>query len=237
MELNSTNALSNRSVSAVLVRGESVELGGDDWVLPVRIGRIAHVGNKRPAWVGSWDHIVENTETISTARVEDVVAKLSKFGILWANVGVEGWSNGRSLQIEPHAVSLGASAVISAENVVWMGDPEAGWSLVSVEKTVRFTSVNDEIVLNQVLRLDGILDEHGVAHGLVVDVAGDFKVVNTVECGASVVSLMDRVLLDVRLLHGANHMEMDRVATKHESLTNISELAVLDPANDRFITW
>ena len=44
MELDGTDTLGNDTVSAILVRRDSLELGRNDWVLPVRVGRVTHVG-------------------------------------------------------------------------------------------------------------------------------------------------------------------------------------------------
>ena len=77
-----------------------------------------------------------NAETVPAARMHDVVAELSELGVLRADVGIKGGSDRRILQIEPGTVPLGASAVIAAEDVVWVSNPEAGGSLVSVEETV-----------------------------------------------------------------------------------------------------
>ena len=77
-----------------------------------------------------------DAETVPAARMHDVVAELAELGVLRADIGVKGGSNGRILQIEPGAVPLRASAVIAAEDVVWVSNPEAGGSLVSVEETV-----------------------------------------------------------------------------------------------------
>ena len=61
--------------------------------------------------------------------------------------------------------------MVTAEDVIWVSDPEACWSLVSIEKTVRFTSVDDQVVLDEILGLNGILNEHSVAHSLVVHIS------------------------------------------------------------------
>lgn len=134
---------------------------------------------------------MEDTQAVSTTRVENIVTELAKLGVFRANVGVKAWPGRCCLQVEPHTVSLRAGAVISTEDIIGVSYPEAGWSLVSIEQTVRLASVNDEVILNQILCLNRVLNEHSVTHCLVVNIARDLKVVDTVECRASIVSLVD----------------------------------------------
>lgn len=61
--------------------------------------------------------------------------------------------------------------MIASEDVVGVCDPEACWSLVSIEETVRCTRVDDEIVLNQVISLNSIFNKDGMAHRFVDHVA------------------------------------------------------------------
>ena len=75
------------------------------------------------------------------------------------------------LQIEPETVLGRSCAVVSAENVVRVGDPEAGWSLVSVEEAVGGAHVDHEVVLDEVVSLNGVLQEDSVAHSLVGNIA------------------------------------------------------------------
>ena len=49
---------------------------------------------------------MEDAETVPAARVHDVVAELAELGVLRADIGVKGGSNGRILQIEPGTVPL-----------------------------------------------------------------------------------------------------------------------------------
>jgi len=55
------------------------------------------------------------------------------------------------------------------------------------------------------------------------------------EGGGSVVSLVDRVVLDVGLHDSANHVVMDGVAAQFEGLADVEELTVLNATNDRLI--
>jgi len=139
------------------------------------------------------------------------------------------------LQIEPETVLGRSCAVVSAEDVVGVGDPEAGWRLVSVKEAVGGAHVDHEVVLDAVVGLNGVLKEDSVAHCLVGNVARDGQVVDSMQRGGPVVGLVDGVVLDVGLVHVAEHVEMNRVACKLEGLTNIEEFTVLDLANRGFI--
>ena len=180
---------------------------------------------------------MEDSEAVATAGMGVIVAEFADFGVFRAHVHIKRGSNGRHLQIVPIGVPLGACAMVASNDVIWVSDPDACWALVSVEKTVRFTSVNDQVVLDQIIGLNGIFNEHGVAHRLVVHVARDLEIVDAVEGRATIVGLVDRVLLDVRLLHSADHVEVDRVPAKHERLANVREFAILDPAHHRLVAW
>ena len=197
VELDCTDTLSNSTVSACFPSSESLKSGWNYWVGSVWVRRVAHVSDQRAAWVRPWDQIVEDSETVAAERVTNVVAELTNSRVFWANVWIERWSNSCRLQIVPVGVSVRACAVVATEDVVRVRDPEASWRLISVEKAIGCASVDDEIVLNQVVCLDGVLNEDSVAHGLVGDVARNLEVMNAVKSSCSVVSLMDRVILDV----------------------------------------
>jgi len=76
---------------------------------------------------------VEDSEPVASIRVSHVVGKFTELGVLGADVLIVRGSNGRLLSIEPVTVSVRATRMITAEDVVRISDPEAGWSLVSVE--------------------------------------------------------------------------------------------------------
>lgn len=59
---------------------------------------------------------------------------------------------------------------------------------------------------------------------------------DSVESCATVVSLVNRVLLNVGLGHCSNHVEMDRVAAQLEGLADVKELTVLNPTDHGLIT-
>lgn len=126
-----------------------------------------------------------------------IVAEFADLSVFRAHIHIERGSDRRLLQIIPISVSLRACAMVASNDVIWVRDPDASWGLVSVEKTVRFTSVNDQVVLDEILSLNGIFNEDSMAHRLVVDITGDLEIVNTVEGRAAIVGLVDRVPLDV----------------------------------------
>ena len=126
-----------------------------------------------------------------------IVAEFADFGVFRAHIHIERGSDRRHLQVIPISVSLRACAMVASNDVIWVRDPDASWGLISVEKTVRFTSVNDQVVFDEILSLNGIFNEDSVAHRFVVDITGDLEIVDTVEGRAAIVGLVDRVPLDV----------------------------------------
>jgi len=56
--------------------------------------------------------------------------------------------------------------MIIDEVIVWIGDPEAGWSLVGVEQTPGSLCHDDEISGDIIVSFNTILDENIVAHSI-----------------------------------------------------------------------
>lgn len=164
---------------------------------------------------------MENSQTISSERVRCVVSELTEFSELGANVQVEAGSDRMFLHIEPISIGISASNSIVGENVVWVSNPEATWALVSVEQTHRLLDLNRQVVIVNVLGLSCIFNEEGVAHCIKRHIVSHSKVVNSVSCHSAIVSLMNGVASDVGFVHGADHVEMDWVTTKFESLTHV----------------
>ena len=75
-----------------------------------------------------------------------------------------------SLKIVPKAVSIRACSMVSYENVVRMGDPEASRGLISVQKTPRSDGLDDKVVNKIIVRLHGIFNEESVAFYFVCDI-------------------------------------------------------------------
>ena len=77
---------------------------------------------------------MENSKTISTHGMSDIVTELSDQLVLWADVGVVRGSHSSLLGVVPETISIRTSSVVSSEDVVGMCDPEAGGSLISVQQ-------------------------------------------------------------------------------------------------------
>jgi hypothetical protein len=67
--------------------------------------------------------------------MSNITYEFSKFGINWANVRVERWTDSSFLQVIPITISIGSGSVVVSNDVVRMGNPHATWSLISVKKT------------------------------------------------------------------------------------------------------
>lgn len=110
VESDITNFLSNRTVSSVLPTGQVVEISSNGRVLPewvrLTLGLVVMIVGDGLARVLSWDHVVENTETVSSARVSMIVSELSDSLVLWAHVGIGMWTNGVDLQIIPVTITI-----------------------------------------------------------------------------------------------------------------------------------
>ena len=74
-----------------------------------------------------------------------------------------------------------------------------------------------------------------MAHGIVRHIVLHLEIVHTVNSHGTVVRLMNGIVAHVRLVHGANHVEMDGVSSELEGLTDVSELDVLNATDDGFI--
>ena len=81
--------------------------------------------------------------------------------------------------------------MVTAEDIVWVCNPEASWGLVCIQKTPRATNIEHQVILNQVLSLSCVFDENSVAHGMVGNVILHSKVVYTMDGDCPVESVMD----------------------------------------------
>jgi len=119
--------------------------------------------------------------------------------------------------------------VISSEDIVWVGDPEACWGLIRVQQTPRFLGQDGKIVLKVILGLSGIFNEESMALNVERNVLSYSEIVDTVNGAGSVERLLNSVTLNVRIVNDSNQMEVNRIPTKLEGLPYIEELNVLDP--------
>jgi hypothetical protein len=85
--------------------------------------------------------------------------------------------------------------------------------------------------------LNTIFDEDVVTLDVVIDIVGDFKIVDGVNGGAAIERVVDAVALHVRLSHLSNHMIVNWISTELEGLSDIEEFAVFDSTYDRLIAW
>lgn len=226
LKLNSSSSSGDSTVSSIRVPSEVlVDSGYSEVGIRVRFAGLL---------LG--EVVVEDSETIPTTRVSDIATELTKLGRDRANVQTETWTHSVILHIEPEAIAIGASSVVVNEDVIRMSDPERTRGLIGVEQGPTAFGLDDKVILQSVLGLGSVLNEDGVAHGIVSDVVLDLEVVDSMEGDSTIISLMDRVVTSVGLVNGTNHMEMNGIATQLESLTDIGKLNVLDSANNRFIT-
>jgi hypothetical protein len=88
--------------------------------------------------------------------------------------------------------------------------------------------LDDEVIFNQIFSLSRILDEDSVAHGVIGNIVLNSQVVNSMNSDGSVVSVVNGVIPDVRVVNCSNHVEMDRVSSQLEGLSNLLELSILN---------
>jgi len=178
---------------------------------------------------------VEESEAVSAIRMGFVVSKFTEFLIHWANRWRERAVDRILLSVEPVTVTVRTCSVVSDKDVVWVSDPETGRRLICVEQAPRTSGTHDQIVLDDVLCLNSILNEDVMAHSVVNNIVFNCEVRHGVDSDSSVVSLMDGVTLDQRLGNSADDVEVDRVSSQLECLTNIEEFSVKNASNARFI--
>jgi len=236
MEPDITNVACNSTVSFVLPAGQVVEVGRNQRILPEGVSGVGVIIHHGLAREFTRNHVVEDTKTISAIRVSMIVFKFSNSLIFRADVIVGRGTHCVDLQIVPVAVSIRACCMVASKVIVGIGDPETGWGLICVQKTPRTLGHYNKVVVDLVVAFNSILNEHVVAHDVVDNVLEDSEVACAVHCEGSVETLMHRVALDIRIMHIADHVEMDSISTQLEGLTHVSELYVLKSGSERVIT-
>jgi len=78
---------------------------------------------------------MEDSETVSSIGMSMIVPENSYLFIFWADTCVSRWSNSVRLEIIPVGISIRSSSMVTNEVIIWIGDPNTGWGLISVEKT------------------------------------------------------------------------------------------------------
>ena len=86
---------------------------------------------------------MEKSESIATVRMGFVVSKFSEFFVDWADRWRERAVDRVFLSVEPVTITVRTCSVVSDKNVIWMSDPETGWSLICVQQAPRASSAND----------------------------------------------------------------------------------------------
>ena len=124
--------------------------------------------------------------------------------------------------------------MVSYQIVGRVSDPERRGSLIDDQKTPGLSGVHDKIVLDRVVGFSSIFNKYCVPHGFVDHIVLEFQVVDAVDGDASIEGLVNSVLSDVGTIHITGHVEMNRVPTQLESLSNIRELDILDPTRNAF---
>eukprot|EP00964_Phaeocystis_antarctica_P083607 scaffold52597_cov60-Phaeocystis_antarctica.AAC.2 len=88
---------------------------------------------------------------------------------------------------------------------------------------------------DDVLGLDAVLEEEGLSHGLEGHVVGHAEVVHAVDGDGTVVRVVDRYRAHVGVAHGADGVEVDRVAPQPEALSHVATLDVLEAASEALV--
>ena len=96
-------------LSLVLVTSQLSESHGLDWVCVEWVCSsylsIQIEGNSL-AWELSWDHVVEDSESVSSIGMCGIVEECSNSAVRWASSQVGVWTKGRVLKIIPESVSV-----------------------------------------------------------------------------------------------------------------------------------
>ena len=129
---------------------------------------------------------------------------------------------------------MGASSnSVVLDDVVGVDDPEGARLNIRVEKTVGLPCEDSQVVLQDVVLLDSVLNEEGEPLDVEHDVVLNKQVVDSVDGAGTVKRLVDGVASDIRSRHIAVDVEVNRVPTNPEGLTNSVELGVTDPGSKK----
>lgn len=202
-----------------------------------RVGLIVDVVSDWFAWVLPWNHIMENSETITTARVRMVVSELAHPFILRAHISASMWSNCMDLQIIPIAIAVGTTTPILDKVVVGVRDPEASRRLIRIEQRPTPLSHDDAVFVNIVLLFDSVLNENDVTFDVVSYIVDQPHIVCTVEGEGTIETLVGAETFAVRFMYCTDHVEVDGVATDLEGLTDVSEFDVFQASYKRIVTF
>lgn len=104
--------------------------------------------------------------------------------------------------------------MVSNEDVVLIGDPEASRCGVSVQKTPRSSNLHGQIMVVVVTSFDCILNEECVSLGVVSNIVHDSQVKDVMGCDCSVVGVVDGVSNYIGVRNCSNHVEMDGIPSE-----------------------
>lgn len=127
--------------------------------------------------------------------------------------------------------------MITDEVVVRIGDPDAGWCLVSVEETPRSLCPHDQIVCDFVPLLHSIFDEDCVTFSIESKVVVQCKIFGAMDSEGSVEGIMDSISCGIRFLYLTDQVEMDWISSLFESLSDIVEFGVRQMGLERLISY
>ena len=131
-----------------------------------------------------------------------------------------------SLVVKPETVSVSSGSMVISHNIIGVCNPERSGGLVCVEETPRSLSLNSQIAVNIVVCFDCVFNEECVTHSIVSNILLYSQVLDTMDCYCSVVRVIDGVSHCIRVFNCSDDMEMTRISTKLESLTNISHFNI-----------
>jgi hypothetical protein len=135
VEYDPSYSFSNCTITVIFPTCKIVEICFVERILPVWISGVACVVNDFLARELSRNHIVEDSQAVSTHGVGMIVSEFADLLIFWAYAIICRWSNSMFLKIVPVSISIRTGSVIIDEIIVWVCDPEACGSLVSVKQT------------------------------------------------------------------------------------------------------
>lgn len=124
-------------------------------------------------------------------RVHSVVVKLTKGNSLLTDVWTVGWTIRVVVHAVPEAKVGAPCSSVVADNVIWIGDPVRSRGDVVIQQAGALLNKHSQVVLQDVLRLNAILDEEGPTHDVVDDVVLHQQPVGVVDGYSPVVGLMD----------------------------------------------
>ena len=106
LEPDIADFLCDSSISSILPASEVREVRSDGWILVERISCVGVIIHNWLARVLSWDHVMEDTESIPTARVSSVTSEFSNSFVFWAHIGISMWTDGVDLKVVPVCISV-----------------------------------------------------------------------------------------------------------------------------------